>query len=57
MGNVLNNYVARYVILDVVRRDFDGGSFCFNRRHTLTDADGYRNARMLGSVCFVDLVY
>jgi hypothetical protein len=26
MGNVLNNHVDRYVILDVVRRDFDGGS-------------------------------
>jgi hypothetical protein len=25
MGNVLNNYVDEYVLLDVVRRDFDGG--------------------------------
>ena len=27
MGNVLNNLVARYVLLDVVKRDFDGGSY------------------------------
>ena len=25
MGNVLDNYVDGYVLLDVVRRDFDGG--------------------------------
>jgi hypothetical protein len=33
---VLNNHLAIYVLLNIVRQNFDGLSFCFNRRHTRT---------------------
>ena len=34
--NILNNYLARCVLLNIVRQNFDGLSFCFNRRPSQT---------------------